>query len=559
MSRAWRTGVRPLGLVLAVGLVLSACASDGDTGAAQGEGTETAAQDRSDPSGEPTAGGSIRVAVEAETVGWSPWQDTWSQPGWLVATSFYDTLASRDEDGQVRPMLAESIQPNDDFTEYTIVLREGIEFHDGEPLTAEAVAMNLEKHREPGTSTSGAVAPIEEIVVDDERTVRLLLDQPHVSFADVLTGQSGAMVSPATVEAETASREPVGTGPFVFESWQRDQELVVSRNESYWRDGLPYLDEISFRPIPDEEARLQSLFSGDVDVMQSLRQSIIAQARERADEFNLYEHIGNNSGGSIYNTAVPPTDDVRVRRAIAHALNQDELIAVLGGTGISPAAHGLFTQESPWYVDELEDAWPSEDLERAQEYLDDYIDDPDRSDGESPGSPVSFAVDTPPDPSLLETAAVYQAQLERIGLQVDVNTVEQAVHIQQAIGEPPEFIGDFQAKFWRIGSENDPDWMVNWFAPGSPINFMNVDSDELMGALLQARRTPDFEERRELYHQAMLYFAEEVPFTLSGFTATVLATVPELYGPDTWTLPDGEVGAGHPESVTRWHEVWLDQ
>jgi peptide/nickel transport system substrate-binding protein len=552
-ARLYGTGV------LLGALLLASCASETDTGDAQGEGGDGARTATGEPSGDPTPGGSITVALEAETVGWAPWQDNWANSGNLVANAFYDRIAGRDEDGQVRPGLAESITPNDDFTEYTVVLRDGIEFHDGDPLNADAVAANIAKHREPGSTTSAAVAPIEEVVVEDDLTIRFELNQPHVAFADAFVGSAGIVVSPNAIEAETASREPVGTGPFVFESWQRDQELVVSRNENYWRDGLPYLDEITFRPIPDEEARLQSLFSDDVQMMQSLRQSIVAQAREREDQYNLYEHLGNNSGGAIYNTARPPTDDVRVRRAIAHSINQDEIIAVLGGTGITPPAHGLFTPESPWYVDEIADAWPSEDLELAQEYYDDYVNDPDRSDGKSAGEPVEFTVDTPPDPSLLETAAAYQAQLGRVGFEVDVRTVEQAVHIAQAVGDPPDFIGDFDAKFWRLGAQADPDWMVSWFSPGSPTNFTNIENEELVGAMLEARRTPDFDTRRDLYHQVMMIFADQVPFTLTGFTATVLASHPAVFGVDDWELPDGEMGNGASEAVIPWHSVWLDQ
>ena len=546
-----------IGLV-AVTLAVTACApaEETDPGAAVGEGDAGAESDVGESKGEREVGGSIIVALEAETPGWSPWGETQAQSGVLVSNAFFDTLLERDADGVPQPNLAESIEPNNEFTQYTLVLRDGIEFHDGEPLDAEAVVANIEQHREPGSVTGGAVAPIEDVTAEDELTVVFILDQPHVAFADVLVGSAGRMVSPAAFD--TVSDEPVGAGPFVFESWQRDQELVVSRNENYWRDDKPYLEQITFRPIPDEDARLQSLFAGDVDVMQTLRQSIVAQARERADEFNHYEHIGNDAGGVILNTAVPPFDDVRVRQAWAHAINQDELIEVLGGTGITPPAHGLFSPDSPWYDPEMADVWPDEDVERARELLDEYVEDPERSDGQEPGAPVSVELDTPPDPSLLEISSVYQAQLARIDMKIDIRTVEQAVHVQQAVGEPPEFIGDYQAKLWRLGSEADPDWMMAGFADGSPTNFTSFHSEELMGLLLEARQSPEFEERKALYNQAMRLFAEEVPFTFSGFTATLLATDPALFGFDDWELPDGEPGVGHPESVARWHSVWLD-
>ena len=553
-------GARRLAVGLATGLVVAGCApADDGEDSAMAEGDTGAATDVAEPEGDPTPGGTVTIGLEAESPGWAPWSDTWSQSGWMVARAVYDTLLERDEDGVPRPYLAESFEPNDEFTAYTLTLPEGVEFHDGEPLDAEAVALNLETHRQDGGLQAADVAAIDDVVVEDELTLTIQLDQPHVAFSDVLTREAGIVVSPASIEDESATSEPVGTGPFVFESWQRDQQLDVSRNEDYWQEDLPYLDEISFRPIPDEDARLQSLFSGDLDAMHSLRQSIIAQARERADEFNLYEHLGNNAGGAGFNQARPPFDDQRVREAWTYAIDQEELIAVLGGTGISEPARGLFSPESPWYVEEIDEIWPSQDLERAQAALDDYVDDPDRSDGEEPGEPVRFQFNTPPDPSLLETSSVYQDQVAQIGMEMEIATFEQAALVGEAVGEPPDFIGDFQISITRIGEESDPDWLVANYAPGVPSNTSNFENEEFFGLLIQARQTPDVDERRDLYHEAQKILAEEFVFTQTGHTATVLATVENLHGFDTWELPDGSVGVGHPESVGRWHQTWLEQ
>jgi peptide/nickel transport system substrate-binding protein len=514
--------------------------------------TGVAALPTEQPSGEPQAGGSITIGLEAETLGWSPWEDALAASGMMVARTFYDTLLERDADGALQPNLAAGFDANEDFTEFVLTLREGVEFHDGEVLDAAAVVANLEQFLRPGTGSSG---PIDEVIAEDESTVRITLERPHVAFAELLAGQAGMMVSPAAFE--TARNQPVGTGPFEFSAWRRDQELIVTRNDDYWRDGLPHLEEIVFRPIPDEESRWQSLLSGDLDGLQTLRQSVVARAREH-DELNLFEHIGSESGGTIYNTEVAPLDDVRVRRAVAYGLDQAELIDALGGSGISPPSRGLFHPESPWYDPALDDLWPSHDPGLARELLNAYVDDPDRSDGAEVGGTVAFTVDTPPDPSLMETASVYQDQLARVGIDVTIRQVEQAVHIQEAIGGPPDFVGDFQAKFWRLGSDADPDWMTLWFAPGSPINFTNYSSEELMDLLLGAQQTADPDQRRTLYGDVLRIFAEDVPFTLSGHTASAIATVPHLHGFDDWELPDGQPGVGHPGSQARWHQVWLD-
>ncbi len=537
---------------LALGLVLSACApGEDDDGQAADTGTDQ--ETVTDDAGDPAHGGTIAVGVEAEAGGWSPWDDSWSTPVWVVARSFYDTLMERDEDGVPTPNLAASVEPNDDHTEVTIVLREGIEFHDDEPLDAEAVAANFEQMRQEGTRTAAQLGPVEEVVVEDELTLRLELDEPNVAFIDVLVHAPGVMVSPASIEAETVSTEPVGTGPFVFESWQRDSQLEVSRNEDYWREDLPYLDGITFRPLPDEDSRTQSLLAGDIDAMQTLNAATIEQMTDRSEEFNLYLASGNSATSVILNNDEPPFDDHRIREAFAYAVDRDESIAVSGGPDLVPPAHGLFNPDSPWYVDEIADAWPSQDLDRAQQALDDYSQDPDRSDGQEAGAPVSFQFDTPPDPTLLELASVIQAQVGQVGLEMSINGVEQAVHIQEAVA------GEYQAKAWRMGDEEDPDWMVSGFSPGASGNFTNFENEQFLDHLLEARRTPDEDDRRELYHEAQLILAEEIPFVTTGHTVNLIAATPELFGFDDWQLPDGEPGIGHPESMARWHSVWLDR
>ena len=471
----------------------------------------------------------------------------------MVARSFYEPLLERDADGVPQPNLLAEFETNEDHTEFVLDVRKGISFHDGEPLDAAAVVANLGHLLRPSDDTEQLV---EELLAEDESTVRIRLNRPHVAFADSLAGQAGLTGSPAAFEE--ARNAPVGTGPFEFTSWRRDQELVVTRNEDYWREGLPYLDEIVFRPIPDEEARWQSLLAGDIDALQSLRQSIVRRARDRADDFNLFEHVGNESGGTIYNTNAPPLDDVRVRRAVAHALDREDLIAALDGAGISPLAQGLFNPDSFWFDPQTAELWPDHDPDRARGYVEEYVSDPQRSDGLATGAPVAFTVDTPPDPSLTETASVYQDQLLQVGIDVSIRTVEQAVHIQEAIGEYPDFDGDFEAKFWRLGSDGDPDWMTVWFMPGSPINFTNFEDDEVVRLLLDAQLTAVPEQRRELYTGVMAVFADQVPFTLSGHTVSSITTVPDLHGFDEWELPDGAAGVGHPGSQARWHQVWLD-
>ncbi len=167
----------------------------------------------------------------------------------------------------------------------------------------------------------------------------------------------GMVFEPAAAAADIDgySTSPIGTGPFLIETRDLDNETTVVRNENYWGmdpDGnqLPYLDSISFRPIPDEQARLDALLSGTVNAMQTLRQGTIRDARAAVDggtTSTLLEFQGNNVGGGMFNMAVAPFDDLRVRLGLTQMNSQDNVIEALGGTGHLPAGHPVVQPRQP--------------------------------------------------------------------------------------------------------------------------------------------------------------------------------------------------------------------
>jgi peptide/nickel transport system substrate-binding protein len=550
-------------------MLAAACGGDGDDDAADDTERRTfEAEDRDE--GEPQQGGAVSVGVEAEAQGWDPATAAWSAATFNQAYAMFDPLMANTEDGEVEGYLAESLEPNEDASEFTLTLREGITFHDGTPLNAEAVAYNLEHMQSPASVVSGILEDVETFEVTGELTGVYRLTDSNAAFPDVLTGAAGMMVSPTAHEAdpEGFANNPVGTGPFEFGSWSRDDALVVNRYEDYWQEGLPYLDRVTFRPIPDEDTRLQSLTSGGVEAMQSLRQSIVQQALDLDEqgtvEANVY--VGNNSGSAIFNTVVPPMDDVRVRRALAMGLDQELLIDVLGGAGISPVMSQYHSPDSPWYSEAVAEAWPTNRPDEAMELIQEYVDDPDRSDGQAPGSPIQLEFNCPPDPSLIELSQVYQALWQELGpVQVQLNQVEQATHIANAIGsaqDDPPYSGNYMINCFRVGEESDPylTFDAAFSDPATnPTNFTNYTSPVIEENLATLRESTDFDERFEAVEAIGLDIAENVPNTFTGATATMIATLPEVNGITSWTLPDGQRGEGTPEAITRWGHVWKDQ
>ncbi|WP_195210455.1 ABC transporter substrate-binding protein [Actinomarinicola tropica] len=555
----------------------AACGDDsgdgGDGGGdGEGEGAITSTTVESDVD-EVTTGGTVVVALEAETNNWQPGVGSFSNPGTNVARAIYDTIAARGADGEIYPYLAESIEPNEDLTEWTVTLREGIEFHDGTPLNAAAVERNFAVISADDSNLLGVLAQVEEFRVDDELTYTYVLAEPNVAFPDYLTGATGMPFSPDAYDAnpDGFGDEPVGAGPFQFVSWTRDNEIRLEKNPNYWRtdangNQLPYLDELIFRPIPDEDSRFASVEAGDAQVGQTLRQSFVRRAREAAENGNMqtFEAIGNNGGGAIFNTLRPPVDDVRVRQAMAHAIIQEDLIEILGGTGITPPQTQYFSPDSPWFSQEVADAWPQHDPERAQELLNEYINDPNRSDGKAVGEPVSVEFNTPPDPSLILTSQGYESMWRAVGIDVTLNSVEQAEHIQNAIGADadPPFSGNYMINIWRMGANEDPYITLEAaFGPweSEPTNFTNYTSDNVQEQLNVLATSTEFEERYAAVESIMMEFTEQIPNTWTAGTATALYADNAVRNLAGWTIPGDVQGDGVMNSTVYWSEVWLEE
>jgi peptide/nickel transport system substrate-binding protein len=554
-TRRPRAFVRLLWALLAAALVAAGCGGGDDDGGETTGGSVTGAQDDISEQGEPVTGGSITVGLEAETNSWLPGAGSFSNSGTAVAYAIYDPLMRRGSDGEMHPYLAESLEPNAELTEWTLKLRPNITFHDGTPLDAQALKTIFDDYlKAPGTNTAGNLAEVEMVIVDD-LTVTYRLPRPNSAFADELSLAAGWPFSPTAAAAagEDAGSRPVGTGPFVFDSWERDSRLVVKRNPNYWQEGLPYLDEIVFRPIPDEDTRISSLESGDIDVLQTLRQASGVRVRDLEGVDN-YESLGNTTGVNIFNTAVPPFDDIRVREALALAVDQEQIIEIQGGTGIVPPSSQPFHEEDPYYSEAVADAWVGYDPEGARALMDEYVNDPARSDGKGPGEPVSFRYDCPPDPSLVAMSELYQSFWSEIGAEVELRQVEQATHISEAIG------GDYEAKCFRVGLDRDPlPTLKNEFSADSAINFTNFTDPTIEEKLDELGATSDVEQRKALVEEIMLTVNENFPLTYHGATLQTLGVRDVVKNLDGWTFPDGTEGTGTVGATTMWGFVWTTE
>ncbi len=528
-------------------------------------------------------GGTLTMALEAEATGLRPWEDTCSAPCYNMAISVFDKLFEQDVDGLYQPYLADSVSSNEDFTSWVITLRPDVVFHNGEPLTAQTI-VDMWAIQQTGATSAGVLgsAKVENVEATGDLEVTYTLGQPHSAFPSFLSRAPIGMVfepGAAAADPDGFSTAPVGTGPFVIQSRDLDNETVMVRNENYWGvdpegNQLPYLDELIFRPIPDEGTRLDALVSGTVNGMHTLRQGTIRDARD-ADGIARLEFQGNNVGGGMFNVALAPYDDVRVRKGLVMMNAQDQVIAALGGEGISDPGTQWFSPDSPWYSQKVADAWPKFDFEGGKALLQEYVDDPARSDGKAAGEQIDVELSCPPDPTLIAAMQVIEQAWTASGLvNVNLTNFDQQTHINNALGAPPDFIGTHGAHCWRFSSDSDPSVDLNPalapYSPAvaeaagldgivSPLNFANWFDPEAFGAAVAAIRTDDFNERFALYESIMLRIAEEVPIWYSGHTATMIATADNVNGFNGWHLPSGDLGIGFPAAEGRYHEVWIGE
>jgi len=550
-------------LILAlVSLVAAACGGSKKSDSAT-KTTGVVKSDATSDTTKPVDGGTVTFGMEAESAGWQPCVDSHSESGTTVMQSIYDPLTARATDGKVVPYLAESLTPNTALTEWTLKLRSGVKFHDGTALDSAAVKANFDAAKGATSRCAGSLSTVDSMEVVDPLTVKYKLKSPYGPFPELLTGAPGYIFSPANAAkfGPDVSAHPVGTGPFMFDSWERDSKLTVKKNPNYWQKGLPHLDSVIFKPIPDEDARLASLSSGEVDMMFTLRQQYVKQARDLGAAVKRYEFIGNNSGGSIFNVTVPPVDDKRVRQALAHAMIQKDLIKILGGEGISPESTQFFSKDSPWYSKKVADAYPKYDVAKAKELVNAYANDPARSDKKKVGDPVTVTFNCPPDPTLVAVAQGYQQMAAAVGIKMDLKQVEQATHINNAVGKPPYTTADYMINCWRLGGQGDPDAVLfNQYADpnGQAANVTNYNNPEVQALLKTGRESADFKTRYDAYEKMGLIFDEDVPHVWTGATAASTVAKPNLHNvADGWTYPDGKSKGQSEQSFIRFAYVFI--
>lgn len=411
-----------------------------------------------------------------------------------TAVMVMERLFERDKNGELVPMLGLSATESNDGKVWTITLRQGVKFHDGTDFNADAVVAHWQRILNPENRYRGRMflKPIASVEKTGEFEVTFHLTHAWSPFTFVLSGTSGYtpyIPSPKAVADGTQHNFPVGTGSFMMKEWKPNESVVVVKNPNYWKDGKPYLDEITIRVIPDNETRYAMLLAGEADIITTDRPN---QLKKLSDDPAYKVKIGDTKGATILamNTTKPPFDDVRVRQALAYAYDQRMLIKVC-----SP---GVYVYTEHWLGGDVsfeDNGYIKPDLEKAKALLADY------------GKPVEFEYLHTATTRGKEVGEVLQQMFAKVGVKLKPKPQDFGAIIKSMLTKK------YDMASWVIGGvpEMGPRTVAAVHSK-SPWNIMRYSNQTVDKLLIKQRMSTDPKERHEIMRDIVKEVNSEAPF-----------------------------------------------
>ena len=525
-------------------------AADSDDSAADSdEATDADDEMADDAMMEPVYGGDLTMLVEAET-------DTWDIPSANCVTSCItvmravaDPMTIVNEDGNVEPFALAGFEANEDFTSFTLTMRENVTFHDGTVADGAAVMRNLEEMKN-GLLHGQVLSDMDpEMTLIDDMTVQVDFVSPTSVFGQHIAERTGYLLAPSFWDDPDRAGKPViASGPFEMVEWTTGEQTVLQRYDNYWRtDGegrqLPYLNSITIRPVPDVSTRRATMEAGDADVNHD-------SFGENKD-FWLGEWT--DDGGGVFtgppdkettylllnNAEGSPFADPDFRRAIAHCTDLDEY-KLLRSPG-NDIANGPFAPGTPGYLEDS--GYPQFDADAGNAILDDI------------GRPDTIIYGTTNVPSNLITATLIADMWSRnCGLNVEIDQFDQSELVTKAI------TGNFQVFLWRNHGQNHPGnegiWWHSRYTSGIALNFGRIVDTDLDALLEAAWATEDQAELDSLGQQMNQVFGSQVYNIWLNWTEWNNPYQANVHGVDHLSLPSGGVARASVAGRMFLSEAW---
>jgi len=532
--------------VLAVSMAVLAVAGCSGSDANPAATTESTDSTIAAPSG-PVDGGTLDIAVAAAPSKWAPNLGAWTTDELQAARAVYDRLMVRDSNDQPVPELLSKASANSNFTSWTLVVREGVTFSDGSPLTSEVVAFNL-RAQQADPSNIDLLAPISAITTPDAQTVVVSMFTPWSTFPEVLTTRLGTIAAPATLLG--FDPRPIGTGPFVWFGVDEAGITILVKNATYWKKGLPHLDAVRFLPIPEAADRVTAALEGKVgmvaiDEPRQLERLETVQNREGKVTIHDDRNAERPKVNIAFETGRAPFDRITARRAVALATDRAEILSkAFAGQG--SIARGMVSDTSPWFVDHSSSG---RDIDRAKKLVEEYT--------EETGLPLTFRLLVAPGTTLERVASLWRGQLEQAGIDMAIDLVDPQMLSLASL------LGQFQA-ILQVGFDSShPDAYEPLFR-GIPAqqsvvsgNTTRYVSPLVTKSFNDARTTADVTRQVDDYGTIQEQVAIDIPYLFLVQVREVVVTTPKLRDVTNWSSGSGAGGLGQDDATVSLAQMWL--
>lgn len=504
-----------------LGLLLFACAPPEEPN----QGNEGSTTEGSSNSNGNTQSKTLNVANTATVTTWDPSISFSTEVAYL--SNIYEPLiwaAHPDDDEYFIPALAEDWEHNEDGTIWTFKIREGVTFHDGAKLDAEAVKKSIERTREIGLGASFIWDPVTEINVTDEYTVEFVLSD-SVPFERIASSANGAWImSPEVLDKDEDwfnLGNEAGTGPWKLESYEPDQELVLSKNEDYWGDWNTNYEEVRITIISEALVQQQMLEAGEIDIATSVPVENVKSLEENPDIQVIRSESFSNYLG-FFNTTKPPLDNPKVRQALSHAIPYDDIIEVATkGAGTQPKGpvpKGLWPYDDSLPQYEL-------NLDKARELFEEANVNPD-------GLKLSLTY-AAENPTHERYAPLIKESFAELGIDLEIRPVQWNTQWDEAKQDPENAQDIFLLLWWpsysdgydnlssMFTTEETPSWnLAYWY---------NEQYDKTLKEAYLSSGV-DKEKSQELYIEAQKMLIDEAVAAYILDTQTVIPMSSSLDG-----------------------------
>lgn len=486
-------------LILSMSAALCACG-----------GSETKNESGNSSSGqgtvadEPTYGGSVTVGMTQDLVSLDPHVTTDAGTK-NVVFNIYEGLVKATSDGDLEPAVASDYAISDDAKTYTFTLREGITFHDGSAVTVDDVKYSIERYAEiQGEST--ALFYLDDVEIVDDSTVELHLSEAN---SELLAELTVAIIPESNDDTEG---NPIGTGPFKVASYSAGQNIVLEKNEDYWKTGYPYLDEVTFKFDADVDTAFMELQGGTIDILNYLTAD---QVTSLGDEFTIVTGSMNLVHALYLNNDYGPLQDVRVRQAICYAVDREEINEFLFGGASTIIGSSMIPSIKKYYNEETAGTYDY-NIETAKSLLEEA--------GYADGFDLEITVPSAYSQHV-STAEIIVEQLAKVGINATINQVEWTTWLSDTYTDR-----NYEATVVGVDATLVPgDWFSRYYSTAGN-NFVNYSSEEFDTLFDAAQATIDEDEKIDLYKQIQQLLADDAASVYIEDPADFVAVNSKLAG-----------------------------